>query len=248
LADRGVGLDGTWLIAGCRHPCSTDPSSWVVRQRHLPDIIMLSGRPVALFLAASLVGVALELAAPAPARAECTVSEPWPSFRQVAPSADRIIVGTVTWNPGGRFNNRFTLNVDEVLRGKAPESIEFKAFVSGMPVVRCDDGALRVRKRVGQRMAIAYGGHVPSVKGPINTVAFIKPSRPTFINPNLERLTIEEVRQIARMPATDTAAPTAGGTPAASAPMLALPWILGAITLAWMIALGPVRRRRVPHA
>jgi hypothetical protein len=130
--------------------------------------------------------------------AECTGLDPWPSFTTAVPSARSVFVGTVTDTPGDNINNRFTLRVDEVLRGRAPAEIEFVAFKSGMPLSICpSDSILRVRT-VGDRLAFAMDARMPGVPRRIDAVAFIGDSRPhRFLMPEIERLPLRTVRRLA---------------------------------------------------
>lgn len=173
--------------------------------RRLPQAL---GAP--LVLAMALTG-----ANSGQALADCVRLSPWPSFTQSAGSANRIIIGTVVWTPGGQVNSRFTLRVDEVLRGQAPAKVDFAAFRSGAPQPVCpEDSLLRVR-RVGDRLAIAYGAHLSVFEQPITAVAFVAPSRPDRgLMPDMERLTVAQVRAIAALPPTDIAAKASASSPA----------------------------------
>lgn len=169
--------------------------------------------------------------------ADCTQLSPWPSFSRYAPSAERILIGTVVWTPGGEVNGRFTLRVDEVLRGSAPATIEFDNFRSGAPQPICpEDSYLRVHE-VGERLAFADGASLPGVDHPVALVAYVKPSRPnTGLLPKMERLSEAEVRAIALLPPTDTVEIT--DTQGATDPALLV--MLGAALFG---ALASVRRQ-----
>ena len=180
----------------------------------------------------------------APMSAECTGLSPWPSFTETASSARRIIIGTVTETLGGAVNNRFTLGVDEVLRGEAPDSIDFRAFRSGAPQPVCpEDSVLRVH-RVGERLALAYGARLPGWAERITAVAFVAPSKPDrFLLPGMETVTVAQVRRLAALPATDgVAAPDLASEPS--------PGLLDSLVLAAGLAAGsfvltqPYDRRR----
>jgi hypothetical protein len=128
--------------------------------------------------------------------AECTALDPWPSFTTAVPTARDVFVGTVAKAP--RAGPRFTLRVDEVLRGRAPAEIEFAGFQSGMPLSVCPrDSDLEVR-RVGDRLAFAMEARMPGVPGRIDAVAFVGDSRPDrFAMPGMERVPLRTVRRLA---------------------------------------------------
>jgi hypothetical protein len=158
-----------------------------------------------------MAAIALLLVGGSSTSADCSVLSAWPSFRETAPSARRITVGTVIETSGGDVNNVFTLRVDEVLRGsEGPSVLHFRAFRSGAPQPICPgDSVLRVRD-IGERLAFAYGAQLAGFPPRITSVAFVSPSKPDRdLLPRMERLTISEVRAIAaEMPPTE-AVPTA---------------------------------------
>jgi hypothetical protein len=187
-------------------------------------------------LAGVLVGVTAQAAV-----ADCTQASPWPSFTRSAPAADRILIGTVVWTPGGEVNGRFTLRVDEVLRGTAPATIHFHNFRSGAPQPICpEDSYLRVHD-VGERLAFAYAARLPGVDHPITAVAYLAPSRPDpDLLPQMERLTVAQVRAIAALPQTDAALPPAPTAPAPTG----YPWALIVLGSGLLGALAFVLRQR----
>ena len=127
---------------------------------------------------------------------------PWPSFREVGPSAERIVVGTVAedlYQPDADPTWWFRLEVEEVLRGAPVDTLEVRALKSGVPKrlatdPHCDENP-DLQARVGDRIAIAFDGHMGDVKRPVTTVAFIEGRRGE--NPGAERLTLAAVRRIA---------------------------------------------------
>jgi hypothetical protein len=191
-------------------------------------------------MAALAIGLLLLVLVPGTASAECTQLSPWPSFTRSAPHAATILVGTVTWTPGGINNSRFVLRVDEVLRGRAPDEIEFNAFHPGVRQPICPEDSSLVVHSVGERLAIAYRARMPGQKHSFTSVAFVRPSRPNlFLLPEMERLSEAQVRAIAAgLPGTDTAssgvearAPAIIGP---GAPAI-VPWVAG--LLAGLLAL-----------
>lgn len=144
------------------------------------------------------------------ALAECTTLDRWPSFRDTAGSAHRIVVGHVTSAAGGGPNNRFTLRIDEVLRGSAPADMEFFRFKSGLRLTECPKDSV-LRARLGDKLAIAFGALVPGRPGDINAVAFLSDPGPLLraLMPGVEYLTLDEVRGLAELPPTD-ATPSVG--------------------------------------
>jgi len=167
-----------------------------------------------------ILAVGLCLTTSASALAECG-GQPnrWPAFSEVAPSAERIIVGTVVGPsvphiPGPVYVG-LDVHVDEVLRGQAAETIEVNALKSGLPLVgdqACRQSAY-LYGRVGDVIAFAFDGRLPGVAGPVNTAAWIE-GRPHEIVPGPQRLTLDEVRYFASLPDTSTV----DGDPPAPAP------------------------------
>jgi hypothetical protein len=104
----------------------------------------------------------------------------------------------------GYITTGFRLRVDEVLRGRSEDVLEFRDPVrSGLPLTICPgDSVLFVQAR--DRIAMAFGGRYPGVDGPITAVAFLNHDPDSFLMPGIERLTGEQVRAIAGLPSTDT--------------------------------------------
>lgn len=183
-------------------------------------------RPIAWSLRFALavgIVVAASLGSPGIASAECGRLDSWPSFTKVAPSAELIVVGTVTeairTDPTG-LAVWFRLRVDEVLRGEVlPDPVDGTVTLggvrSGYPPVGCPSDSV-VRANVGDVVAIASDGHMPSVEAqeagiipvqesgelppdgfPRVTVAFITGEPDRFFMPQVEELSIERVRVLA---------------------------------------------------
>jgi hypothetical protein len=181
------------------------------------DVVKLRIR----WLPGTILAAGLCLSTTPSALAECS-GQPnrWPAFSEVAPSAERILVGTVmgpsTSHEGGPLYLGLDVRVDEVLRGSAAERLEVNALQSGLP--RVGDQACRqsayLYARVGDVIAFAFDGRSPRVANPVNTAAWIE-GRPHDNVPGPQLLTLDEVRYFASLP--DTA--TVGG----DSPVPALP-------------------------
>jgi hypothetical protein len=150
---------------------------------------------------------------PSAVRAECTDLSPWPSFSEAVPSASRVFVGRVSGltPDAGRDQaghkipmNDFRLELESVLRGSAPNDLEFHGFRSGAPQPTCPgDSVLWVR--LGDRIAFAYGARLSGLDRTINAVAFVDGSRPIkFLNPRMEQLSLERIQSLVELPPTDT--------------------------------------------
>ena len=193
------------------------------------------------FLLGVLLGSASMLATAMPVAAECMGMDPWSSFTEAAPTATRIVIGEVveSYSDDSADNAiHFRIRVDEVLRGSSQSSLEFRDVRSGAPLEFCRDSILRVR--VGDVLAFAFDARVSSSPDPVLAVAWIRGRPHAFLMPGAERLTLAQVRALARLPATDTVTPHVGdasGDPTAAVFI----GLFGAITLL------VVRRRPRPH-
>lgn len=97
------------------------------------------------------VVVAVALGWPASAAAAC--SSAWVTFTEVAPSADRVVIGTVTDAvPADDYAPVFNVAVEEVLRGPAEAVIEVNQAVNNPQCLTA------VLARNGDRIALATGG------------------------------------------------------------------------------------------
>jgi len=174
------------------------------------------------FLVTGLGILAALLAVSAPALAECP-GQPnvWPSFRQVAPSARSIVVGTVENTLTRDASPVFDLRIDEVLRGSSPSMIHLSGLKSGAPLIggpACQHSAYLYARR-GDVIAIAYQGRAPGISGRVTTAAWIE-GRPYVLDPGAERLTLVEVRRLAVLPDTSTALIGSVGSTAPTSPLL----------------------------
>lgn len=144
------------------------------------------------------LGSALSLAVSAgqPVTAECSGAAGWTSFTEVAKTARRIVVGTVS-DTRHAVSEPFTLEVEEVLRGSAPAKMRIKGIESGLPPpsgIACDS---RLIARFGDRIAIAFDGKAEGVKGQVTTAAWIDGQPALGMMSGAETLTIDEVRAAA---------------------------------------------------
>jgi hypothetical protein len=135
----------------------------------------------------------LVAAAPEVVRGEC--DGPYPSFREVAPSAATVIVGTVVdaqiEGGGWDWAYRFTLQVDQVLRGSAAPMVA----VRDLPSQPC---APFIAAKAGSRIALALDGfaYEPPIK--VNAVAIIDGARADDIG--VDELTLEQIFAIVPPP------------------------------------------------
>ncbi len=197
-----------------------------------PSSLVLRRIAVAAWLYASVL-----LAVPTPAAAECGRYDPWPSFRDVAPSAKTVVSGEVVTAHRSDSADRaiiFDVRVDEVYRGDAPAVLRVDALRTGLPAYYCDQSYLRTY--VGNVIALALDGRVDGFDGPVNTVAWLEGRPDRFSTPEVERVTEDEIRSLLELPPSDTVASPA---PATQLPfILAGPAVLG-------VMLWQLRRRRI---
>lgn len=185
---------------------------------------------VALLAAAALTSGAT------PVGAEC--QGPVPSFRDVAPTAQRVLIGDVvavqtgglTEPDGSGHSSRFTLRVRYVPRGTAPAVME----ISDLPTQPC---AGVMVARVGDRIALALDGTDYTPPIPVNTIAWIRGS-PPFNDPMFETITVAEVYALLGLapPPTSTVPTIAGpATPRGDAqlPIVVAMFGLVALSIGW---------------
>jgi len=157
--------------------------------------------------AASLALAVVVLAAHAmPASAECVEFDEWPSFRELAPDAPRVVIGRVSSasskdSAGNAIG--FRLEVQEVPRGKAPDVIDFEGIRPPAPLV-CRDSVLRVH--IGDVIALAMSH---ASRHDVAAVAFVEGRPDRDLLPGVEIISRQDVRRLAAdLPPTDTAATT----------------------------------------
>ncbi len=153
----------------------------------------MSARRSLLPILLTIAGITL--APPASSLAECLIVSRWPSFTDAAPSARRIILGTVV---AGQSNatDHFVLRVDDELRGEAQDMIEFLRFRSLAPTPQCPAESV-LRAKVGDHLAIAYGARMKGLDHRIRAVAFVSPSAPDSLMRGAEQLDLIELYRIA---------------------------------------------------
>lgn len=190
---------------------------------------------VVLGLVASAFGLAAT-----PVLAECVQQENFfPRFTKVAPSANRIVVGTVGTDLWGfQPTPSFKFHVDEVLRGVSPADLVIRGLKSGLPLIgapACRQNAF-IYAHTGDVIAIAYDGTLPGVAGHVTTVAWIKGAPDVLSMQRVQTLSLPHVRELAALPDTSIAATE-------STPIDGVaPW-LGFVSVGLAAALAMLRRR-----
>lgn len=167
-------------------------------------------RGLAALLMAALIGATLTTTAGTSVSADhgCNVAR-WPDFARIAPSARRIIVGTVTEPlrdirefadvrdyPLSDPSESFRLRVDEVLRGRAPQSIKVSHLRSGLPRRDPRRECGKLEAKVGDRLVLAFDGRLPGRARRINTAAWIE-GDPSISNQPAGQLTLGQARRLA---------------------------------------------------
>ena len=177
------------------------------------------------------------MARPMPVLAEC----PWfpvPPATDAARSAREVIVGTVLQNYQESMY-RFRLRIDHVLRGPAEvgQSRRFEDLYPKWPFTRSADGKLYppcapIPAWKGDVIALSLDALAPDGKTRYNAASYIRGYIPPPFRENLDRTTLDEMRAIAAMPATDTEITSVPPT-APSAVTSVLPFVT---TMAFAIA------------
>jgi hypothetical protein len=167
-----------------------------------------------LFSASLVLLATAGVSAPVPVSAECTgQTNRFPAFLDVAPTAELVVIGTVTEPLRGHDGAlaTFRLRVDEVLEGEAPATIDILGLRSGLPVTGdpgCRENAFAYA-RVGDVLAIALDGQQGDATS-VNTYAFIE-GRPPRGLVRADRVTADEVR--AAVPPEVIASPDPSASP-----------------------------------
>jgi hypothetical protein len=206
----------------------------------------LSDRVIRIIALPALIGAWL-MAGTAQVAAEC--DGPIPSFRGVAATATRVVIGEVvevhpselTAEGADGRSSRFTLRVIEVPRGRAPRTMEIVDVVT-------QPCAGVVIARLGDRLAIAFGALDFEPPMRVNTAAWLR-GVPPFTEIDalsaFESTTREEVYALLGIQPPDTAvAPHTDGGPGG------LPWwplavaALAGGVAGWRRSVLPVRYSR----
>ena len=195
------------------------------------------GDGVAAALAASLVTAV-------PALGECGLQvNEFPSYTKVAPTADRVIIGTVLGDltEPGETDGSFLLRVDEVLRGQAPDTLKVSGLKSGLPLhgsPACRGGAY-LQARLGDVLAIAFDGRFAG-QHDVNTVAWIEGRPGRDLVPGGQVLSLGQARRAAEaLPPTDAA--LASGSDAV---LPSFAWLMASLAGVLAAARFLLRRRR----
>lgn len=186
-------------------------------------------RAVRIAVVAGLVLALLGIASAPPAAAAC--DGPFPSFREAARTATRIVVGdVVAAEPDATgYATRFTLRVTDVLRGSASATLTIR----DLPATPCTPP---ISARLGDRIAIALGDLAFEPPMRVNAVAFVRGTPPDY--PGIERITMAELLALVGPPppATSTDAedlragnPGSGRLPAG--PIAALIAVLASLAI-----------------
>jgi hypothetical protein len=146
-------------------------------------------RPLPL-VAASLVILGLFASAP-PTTAEC--DGPYASFREAAPTAQRIVYGDVVavrpveWGVGDGLTSRFTVRGWSLLGGVRPDTVD----VDDLPSTSCSGHLIA---RLGDRVAIAFAGRAFTTRVEVNAIAWLEGRLPDRIG--LETITEPELLEL----------------------------------------------------
>ena len=198
-----------------------------------------------------LAGLAsrLLIGSAAPVAAECGgMTTPFPRFTEIAASAERVVIGTVILDladpnalPGVSTSLAYyRVRVDEVLRGRAPETIDIRALRTRVPVQGSCPEIPLIYANIGDVMAIAWGATMDGVDHRVNTAAWIVATGP-MNNYREQHLTLAEARRGARALPDTAAIP-----PAESLPGAGSPWPLGVLFAGTLAAVAVrFRRRRI---
>jgi hypothetical protein len=145
--------------------------------------------------AVSMLAAIMLVAGPHRVLAEC--DGPYPSFRNVAPGAERILIGEVVQvDPAGERHDDgrtagFVLHGQSVLEGGRAVDEVFQ----DVPTQQC---AGMIVARVGDVIAVAFRGRDFEPPQVVNAVAWIEGDAPELIG--VERISVPEIYQLAGVP------------------------------------------------
>ncbi len=173
---------------------------------------------------------------PAPVAADC--DGPYPSFREAAPSARRVVIGDVVamepvdqWLDMEGRSSRFTLQAWSILDGVGPVVVPVRDLVS-QPCAGYLFG------KVGDQVAIAFDGRAFSNRIEVNAIAWVGGRAPDRIG--IESLTVGEVFMAVGLPVPAVFPPQAVS---ADAPDPGPSWLPVAAVVAGLLAAAVVLRR-----
>lgn len=179
------------------------------------------------------------------ALAECFgESDPWPSFREAIPSAQRIVVGQVVAPIGGStgYLAAFDLRVTHVVRGPlvGSEHLEIVGLKSGLPLTICADSVATLLD--GDVVAIAFDAVAPDGRTQINTLAYLRRAGESILT-GVEDIDMLELVARAAAPGEQPDEVPRGDQPD-EAPLF---WLLATgVILLTAAVVGMYRRRRGP--
>jgi hypothetical protein len=170
-----------------------------------------TARTIPAVTCAIVIALALGVGVASPVLAECTLqTNAFPRFRDVAPKAETVVIGTVIEELRGHEGTvaTFRLRVDEVLRGDPPATLDILGLRSGLPLEgsqSCRENAF-LYARVGDVLALALDGRLDGRDG-VNTAAWIegRPASPIESNRKLTRAAVR--RAAGSAPAGDIPTP-----------------------------------------
>lgn len=154
-------------------------------------------------LVSLLVAGSVGFTSASPVVAECPSHDPWPRMREAAPSAKRVVIGTVReatteqlWEGGPRASTDIRLEVTEHVKGGGADLIDLGAVTTKG---NCITSRLWVKE--GDRIAVAFGGRADGIAGPVSSVAFVGREPRRSNGRSMERVSVKQVRQLAALPA-----------------------------------------------
>jgi hypothetical protein len=140
--------------------------------------------------------------------ARCPNFEDWPSFAEFAPSARRVIVGTVSGAVEGMATE---IQVEEVLRGRSRQIVDLDRLRSRLPRGSEETCAFdgTIRADVGDRLAIAFNGRVEGWPGLLDTAALVDAASDHPNESDLERFATPDVHRLTGVSPEDDPQPPA---------------------------------------
>jgi hypothetical protein len=186
-----------------------------------------------------IIGLTWLFWAATPVGAECTgPTDPWPSFREAVPTAQRIIAGEVVApddasKPTG-YLAAFQLRLIRVLRGPTPPggALDVVGLQSGLPLTVCADTVVTLLP--GDVVILALDAMTPDGVTRINTLAYLHREGESVLA-DVEDITMDEV--VARAGVVDESD---------AWPSLDLPLVLGGVAIMLLLlGAGLLRQHRL---